>query len=48
MVLGAASLVLIILTLAGVTGPAIAFVVLGVIVFVKVGLKVWQNAVLKW
>ena len=47
MVFGAASLILIVLTLTGVTGPAIAFMVLGVIVFVKVVLKILQNVVLK-
>lgn len=47
MVLGVISLILIILTLTGVTGLSIAFIALGVITFVKVGLKVLQNAVLK-
>ena len=47
MVLGAVSLVIIVLTLVGVTGTTIAFIVLGIIVFVKVVLKIWQNAVLK-
>ncbi len=47
MVLGAASLILIILTLAGITGPTIAFTVLGIIVFLKVGLKILQNTVVK-
>lgn len=47
MVLGAASLILIVLTLVGITGATMAFIVLGIIVFVKVGLKIWQNAVLK-
>ena len=47
MVLGAVSLLLIMLTLTGVTGLTMAFIVLGIIVFIKVGLKIWQNAVLK-
>ena len=47
MVLGVASLLLIVFTLIGVTGVTMAFTVLGVIVFVKVGLKILQNAVLK-
>ena len=46
MILGAASLALVVLTFVGVTGTSIAFTVLGIIVFVKVGLKIWQNAVL--
>ena len=46
-ILGAASLVLIVLTFVGVRGTSIAFTVLGIIVFIKVGLKIWQNAVLK-
>ncbi len=47
MVLGAASVILIILTLAGITGPTIAFTALGIIVFLKIGLKILQNAVVK-
>ena len=47
MVLGSASVVLIVLTLVGVTETRAAFIALGVIVFVKVGLKTLQNAVLK-
>ena len=47
MVLGAASLVIIVLTLIGITVAATAFIILGIIVFVKVGLKLLQNAVLK-
>ena len=47
MILGAASLALIVLTFVGVTEPAVGFIVLGIVVFVKVGLKIWQNAVLK-
>jgi hypothetical protein len=46
MVLGAASLLLIVLTLVDVTRLTISFIVLGIIVFIKVGLKIWQNAVL--
>jgi hypothetical protein len=45
--LGVASLILIILTLVGVTEPAMAFTILGVIVFSKVGIKIWENAILK-
>ena len=45
--LGAASLILIILTLAGRTGLTLAFTVLGIIVFLKVGLKILQNAIVK-
>ncbi len=47
MVLGVASIILIVLTLAGVTEPTIVFSVLGVIVFLKVGLKILQNTVVK-
>ena len=47
MVLGIASIILIVLTLAGVTEPTIAFSVLGVIVFLKVGLKILQNTIVK-
>ena len=47
MVLGVASMILIVLTLADVTEPTIAFPVLGVIVFLKVGLKILQNTVVK-
>lgn len=47
MVLGVASLILIVLTLVGVTEPTMAFIVLGIIVFVKVGVKLLQNAILK-
>jgi hypothetical protein len=47
MVLGATSLVIIVLTFVGITGTSIAFTVLGVIVFIKVGMKIWQNAILK-
>jgi len=47
MVLGVASIILIVLTLADVTEPTIAFPVLGVIVFLKVGLKIFQNTVAK-
>ena len=46
-VLGVLSLLLIILTPTGITGLITAFIALGVIVFVKVGLKILQNAVLK-
>jgi len=46
MILGAASLALIVLTFVGIMGTSIAFTVLGIIVFVKVGVKIWQNAVL--
>jgi hypothetical protein len=45
--LGIASLVLIIITFIGVTDSAMAFTVLGAIVFARVGVKIWQNAVLK-
>jgi len=44
--LGIASLVLIIITFIGVTESTMAFTVLGVIVFARVGVKIWQNAVL--
>ena len=47
MILGAASLLLIVLTLVDVTRLTISFVVLGIIVLIKVGLKIWQNAILK-
>ena len=47
MILGAVSLALIVLTFVSVTGTSIAFTVLGIIVFVKVGLKIIQNAILK-
>lgn len=47
MVLGAIAILLIILTLIGITGLNMAFIVLGVIVFIKVGLKILQNAILK-
>lgn len=47
MILGAASLALIVLTFVGITGTSIAFTVFGIIVFIKVSLKIWQNAVLK-
>ena len=45
--LGIASLVLIIITFVGVTEITGAFTVLGAIVFARVGVKLWQNAVLK-
>jgi hypothetical protein len=45
--LGIASLVLIIITFIGVTDNAMAFIVLGAIVFARVAVKIWQNAVLK-
>lgn len=45
--LGIASLVLIIITFVGVTEITGAFTVLGAIVFARVGVKIWQNAVLK-
>lgn len=52
MVLGAIALLLIVLTVIGinipfVTGYTTAFTILGVIVFLKVGLKILQNAMLK-
>jgi len=46
-ILGTIALILIVLTLAGIIGPTTGFVVLGVVVFLKVGFKVWQNAILK-
>jgi hypothetical protein len=46
--LGIASLVLIIITFIGVTDSAMAFTVLGAIVFARVAVKIWQNAVLKY
>ena len=46
-VLGVVSLLLIVLTLTGTIELTTAFISLGVIVFVKVGLKILQNAVLK-
>ncbi len=45
--LGVASLVLIIITFIGITESAMAFTVLGVIVFTRVGVRIWQNAILK-
>lgn len=45
--LGVASLVLIITTFIGVTESTTTFTVLGAVVFARVGVKVWQNAVLK-
>jgi len=44
MVLGAAAILLVVLTLTGITGYSIAFIALGVIVLVKVVLKILQNA----
>lgn len=46
--LGIASLVLIIITCIGVTESTVAFTVLGAILFVRVGVKIWQNTVLKY
>jgi hypothetical protein len=46
--LGIASLVLIIMTFIGVTDSAMAFTVLGAIVFARIGVKLWHNAVLKY
>jgi hypothetical protein len=47
MVAGVISLLIIILTLTHIIGLTTGFIALGVIVFVKVGLKILQNAVLK-
>jgi hypothetical protein len=46
--LGLTCLVLIIITFIGVTESTTTFTVLGAIVFARVGVKVWQNAVLKY
>ena len=46
--LGGASLVLIIITFIGVTESTMAFTILGVLVFARVGVKIWQNAILKY
>lgn len=46
-VLGVTSLVLIIITFIGITESTAAFTVLGAIVFARVGVKIWQNAILK-
>ena len=46
-ILGAASLVLIALTFAEVAEPEWAFIALGIVVFLKVGLKVVQNTMLE-
>jgi hypothetical protein len=47
MVLGVISLVVIILAFTGILALYLAFIILGVIVFVKVGVKIRQNALLK-
>jgi len=46
-VLGTIALILIVLTLAGIIGYTTGFIVLGVVVFLKVKLKILQNAVLR-
>ena len=46
-VLGVASLVIIIIAFMGVAEITGAFTVLGAIVFARVGVKIWQNAELK-
>jgi len=46
-VLGVTSLVIIIITFIGITESTATFTVLGAIVFARVGVKIWQNAVLK-
>jgi len=45
--LGTIALILIVLTLAGIIGYTTGFIVLGVVVFLKVKLKILQNAVLR-
>ena len=46
-VLGVTSLILIIITFMGITKSTTAFTVLGAIVFARVGVKIWQNAILR-
>ena len=45
MVLGAVSLILIVITLISIMETAWAFIVLGIIILIKVGLKIGQNVV---